>query len=305
MPAILPSLNNITLDSWDHVSFRKHNLETNVLRLDKIHPEISGNKWFKLKYYLDRAVLTQKDKLISFGGAYSNHLLALAAAARLYGFASVGLIRGEEPVILSPVLKTLKQFGMELRFLSRAEYDRQKKSHLLSETNEYEQRSLLIPEGGAGRDGVRGAEEILKDFPIEKYTHICCAVGTGTTLAGIINSALVHQKKIGVSILKGTKQLEPLCPEWVTFPRNLDNVQMIHDDHFGGYAKYTRDLLTFMNQTYAASGIPTDFVYTGKLFYSIARLADMNAFPSGSRILVLHTGGLPGNRSLPPGLLQF
>jgi 1-aminocyclopropane-1-carboxylate deaminase/D-cysteine desulfhydrase-like pyridoxal-dependent ACC family enzyme len=303
--SIVPSLNNISLDSWDHVSFRKHDLKTDVLRLDKIHPEISGNKWFKLKYYLERAVLTQKDKLISFGGAYSNHLLALAAAARLYGFASVGLIRGEEPDILSPVLVTLKQFGMELRFLSRAEYDRQKKSLRLSELEEYEQQSLLIPEGGGGRDGVRGAEEILKDFPIEKYTHICCAVGTGTTLAGIINSTSAYQKKIGVSILKGTRHLEPLSPEWITFPGDLDNVQMIHEDHFGGYARYTKDLITFMNQTYASSGIPTDFVYTGKLFYSVVRMAEINAFPAGSRILILHTGGLPGNRSLAPGLLQF
>jgi 1-aminocyclopropane-1-carboxylate deaminase len=302
---ILPSLNNISLDSWDHDSFRKHDLKTDVLRLDKIHPEISGNKWFKLKYYLDRAAHTNKNTLISFGGAYSNHLLALAAAARLYGFASVGLIRGEEPLILSPVLVTLKQSGMELRFLPRAEYDRQKKSALFSDLEEYEQQSLLIPEGGAGRNGVRGAEEILKDFPIEKYSHICCAVGTGTTLAGIINSTAAHQKKIGVSILKGTRHLEPLSPEWVTLPRDLDNVQMIHEDHFGGYAKYTHELLRFMNQTHASSGIPTDFVYTGKLFYSIVRMTELNAFPAGSRILVLHTGGLSGNRSLAPGLLQF
>ncbi len=305
MPTIVPSIKNISLDSWDHVSFQKHNLKTDVLRLDKIHPEISGNKWFKLKYYLDRAVLTQKNKLISFGGAYSNHLLALAAAARIYGFASVGLIRGEEPDLLSRILVTLKQFGMELRFLSRAEYDRQKRLYLLSEFKEYEEHSLLIPEGGAGPEGVWGAEEILSGFPIEKYTHICCAVGTGTTLAGIINSTSVSQKKIGVSVLKGTRHLEPLSPEWITLPRNLDNVRIVHEDHFGGYAKFTRELINFMNQTYASSGIPTDFVYTGKLFYSVARMAGINAFPPGSRILVLHTGGLKGNCSLTPGLLQF
>jgi 1-aminocyclopropane-1-carboxylate deaminase len=302
---IVPSIKNISLDSWDHVSFRKHDLITDVLRLDKIHPEISGNKWFKLKYYLDRAVQTQKNKLISFGGAYSNHLLALAAASRIYGFSSVGLIRGEEPVILSPILVTLKQLGMELRFLPRAEYDRQKKSLLSSELKEHERHSLLIPEGGASREGVRGAEEILNSFPMEKYTHICCAVGTGTTLAGIINSTTANQKIIGVSIIKGTRNLEPMSPDWITMPRNLDNVQVVHEDHFGGYAKYTKELINFMNQTHASSGIPTDFVYTGKLFYSVARMTEMNAFPAGSRILVLHTGGLRGNCSLTPGLLQF
>ena len=251
MPAILPELNNISLDSWDHVSFRRHDLEADVLRLDKIHPEISGNKWFKLKYYLERAALTKKEKLISFGGAYSNHLLALASAARLYGFSSVGLIRGEEPVIWSPVLTALKDDGMELRFLTRAEYDRQKKSALLPNSGEFEQNSLLIPEGGAGRNGVRGAEEILKGFPLDDYTHICCAVGTGTTLAGIINSSGPKQKKIGVSVLKGTRDLEPLTVDWVKNPPDLDQVQMIHEDHFGGYAKFTTNLISFMNQTYA------------------------------------------------------
>lgn len=305
MPAILPSLNNISLDSWDHVSFHRHDLKTDVLRLDKIHPEISGNKWFKLKYYLEKAALAKKEKLISFGGAYSNHLLALASAARLYGFSSVGLIRGEEPVIWSPVLTALKDNGMELRFLTRAEYDKQKKSALLPDSFVFEQNSLLIPEGGAGRNGVRGAEEILQGFPLDDYTHICCAVGTGTTLAGIINSSGPKQKKIGVSVLKGTRDLEPLTVDWVKNPPDLDQVQMIHEDHFGGYAKFTTNLINFMNQTYATSGIPTDFVYTGKLFYSIVRMAGMNAFPTGSRILVLHTGGLSGNRSLTPGLLQF
>ena len=176
MSAILPSLNNITLDSWDHVSFRKHNLETDVLRLDKIHPEISGNKWFKLKYYLDRAVLTQKDKLISFGGAYSNHLLALAAAARLYGFSSVGLIRGEEPVILSPVLVTLKDnWGWNYDFSPGQNMTGKKNHASYLNRMSMNRQSLLIPEGGAGRDGVRGAEEILKDFPIRKvYTYLLC-----------------------------------------------------------------------------------------------------------------------------------
>ena len=305
MSTIVPSLNNITLDSWDHDSFRRHDLKTEVLRLDKIHPEISGNKWFKLKYFLNQALLTQKNRLISFGGAYSNHLLALASAASLFGFSSVGLIRGEEPVIWSPVLKALKDNGMELRFLTRAEYDRQKKSALLPNSGEFEQHSLLIPEGGAGLSGVRGAEEILKGFPLDEYTHICCAVGTGTTLAGIINSSGPKQKKIGVSVLKGTSDLKPLTLEWVKNPTDLDQVQMIHEDHFGGYAHFTTDLINFMNQTYATSGIPTDFVYTGKLFYSVARLTEMNVFPAGSRILVLHTGGLSGNRSLRPGLLQF
>jgi 1-aminocyclopropane-1-carboxylate deaminase len=303
--AIIPSLKNISLDHWDHPSFSICDLQVEVLRLDKIHPEISGNKWFKLKYYLERATQAQKQKLISFGGAYSNHLLALASAASMYGFSSIGLIRGEEPAKLSPTLVTAKEFGMELRFLPRTTYNQQKKSAFLNDPDEYEPDAMLIPEGGAGIYGIRGAEEILSGIPIDGYSHICCAVGTGTTLAGIINSTATHQKKIGVSVLKGTHDFEPLNNTRIKNPADLENVQIIHEDHFGGYAKCTNILIDFMNQTYSESGIPTDFVYTGKLFYSVSRMAKMKVFPTGSRILVLHTGGLSGNRSLAPGLLQF
>jgi 1-aminocyclopropane-1-carboxylate deaminase len=305
MVAIIPALKNITLDRWDHPFFGIHDLQVDVLRLDKIHPEISGNKWFKLKYYLERATHANKQKLISFGGAYSNHLLALAYAASINGFSSIGLIRGEEPEKLSTTLVKAKESGMELRFLSRQEYNQQKKTALLIDPEEYEPNALLIPEGGAGADGIRGAEEILSGVPIKRYSHVCCAVGTGTTLAGLINSTGARQNKIGVSVLKGTYNYEPLNTSWIKNPIDLENVQLIHEDHFGGYAKCTKVLIDFMNKIFAASGIPTDFVYTGKLFYSVVRMAEMKEFPAGSRILVLHSGGLWGNRSLAPGLLHF
>jgi 1-aminocyclopropane-1-carboxylate deaminase len=303
-----PDLKNISLDPWNHAVFRQNDLQVEVLRLDKIHPEISGNKWFKLKYYLEKAKFTNKNTLVSFGGAYSNHLLALAAAARINGFSSIGFIRGEEPTRLSHTLLATKEYGMALRFLSRPDYDQKKKSVLLNNWGEkgiVGQASLLIPEGGAGMEGIRGAEEILSMVPLQRYTHICTAVGTGTTLAGLINSAGQDQKLIGVSVLKGTWDFEPIDISWIKNGAGFANVQMIHEDHFGGYAKYNASLLAFMNRIYAESGIPTDIVYTGKLFFSVIRLADMKLFPLGSRILVLHTGGLQGNRSLAPGLLGF
>src|SRR5450755_2469646 len=196
--------------------FRQHAICADVLRLDKIHPEISGNKWFKLKYHLEKAKFTNKNTLVSFGGAYSNHLLALAAAARINGFSSIGFIRGEEPTRLSHTLLATKEYGMALRFLSRPDYDQKKKSVLLNNwgekgivvQDEVGQASLLIPEGGAGMEGIRGAEEILSMVPLQRYTHICTAVGTGTTLAGLINSAGQDQKLIGVSVLKGTWDFE-------------------------------------------------------------------------------------------------
>jgi 1-aminocyclopropane-1-carboxylate deaminase len=303
--AFFPDLNNFQIDQWKHPLFGVLNLKVDVLRLDKIHPEISGNKWFKLKYYLERARHTNKLNLMSYGGAYSNHLLALASAASIYGLKSVGLIRGEKPDHLSSTLIQAKALGMELRFLSRSEFKRQKNLALFQDLSYHDTNTLIIPEGGSGPEGVRGAEEILSGISIEKYTHFCCAVGTGTTMIGIINSTGPNQKTIGISVLKGTRNLEPLDLSWLKKNSDPDRMEMIHEDHFGGYAKYTKELIDFMNETYMSSGIPTDFVYTAKLFFSVVRMAGLNSFAEGSHILVLHTGGLAGNHSLTPGLLQF
>ena len=305
MDRYLPDLKKISLDVWDHPVFRENQLRVEILRLDKIHPEISGNKWFKLKYYLEKAIRANKRNLVSFGGAYSNHLLALAAIAKLNGLNSTGIIRGEEPPVYSPTLSSAIAFGMKLQFLSRSLFDLKKKSASIYETDDNESDSLWIPEGGASYEGIRGAEEILSEISYSAYSHICCAVGTGVTLAGLINSSDPHQIKIGVSVLKGTRGLEPMQMSWIKNPSAIERVQMIHDSHFGGYARKTNSLVDFMNRIYTESGIPTDFVYTGKLFHSIIRIAAEKAFLSGSRILVLHTGGLQGNRSFAPGVLQF
>ena len=167
------------------------------------------------------------------------------------------------------------------------------------------QSSLLIPEGGAGKEGLRGSEEILSLVLQQKYTHVCTAVGTGTTLAGLVNSSHPELKMIGISVLKGTRDLDPIDLSWIKDRSKIANVQMVHDYHFGGYAKYNALLTGFMHTTYAESGIPTDFVYTGKLLFAVISMAEMKLFPPGSLILVLHTGGLQGNRSLTPGLLGF
>jgi 1-aminocyclopropane-1-carboxylate deaminase/D-cysteine desulfhydrase-like pyridoxal-dependent ACC family enzyme len=302
---LLPDLDKICLSNWDQAKFRQNNLHVDVLRLDLIHPVIAGNKWFKLKYYLERARREAKSKLVSFGGAYSNHLIALANVSRMYGCSSAAYIRGEEPANLSHTLQQARDIGMELHFLSRTGYQEKKNSCLLQVNENSNRDELYIPEGGAGWEGVQGAGEILSVVPTDSYDYICCAVGTGTTLIGLANSSGRDQKIIGVSVLKGTKALEPLQMTWLSNADHAEKLFMIHDDHFGGYAKKSRILFDFMNLVYSESGIPTDFVYTGKLFYSTVRLATENFFPSGSRILVLHTGGLQGNLSLPAGLLHF
>jgi 1-aminocyclopropane-1-carboxylate deaminase len=311
--ALRPDFTNITRDPWDHPVFHQNKLQVDILRLDKIHSEISGNKWFKLKYYLEKAKQTNKDTLVSFGGAYSNHLLALAATAHLHGLSSIGLIRGEQPVLLSHTLIAAKEYGMKLLFLTRSAFDLKKRLDFFeNETENFPdldvetiQNSLLIPEGGAGTEGIRGSAEILSFIPQLEYTHICTAAGTGTTLAGLIDGSQPDLKIIGISVVKGTRDLEPMDISWIKDRSKIAHVQMVHDYHFGGYAKYNASLIRFMNTTYAESGIPTDFVYTGKLLFAVISMAVMKLFPPGSRILVLHTGGLQGNRSLTPGLLGF
>jgi 1-aminocyclopropane-1-carboxylate deaminase len=313
VPDTGPDLTNISIDPWDHLIFRQNELRVDVLRLDKIHSEISGNKWFKLKYYFEKAKRASKNTLVSFGGAYSNHLLALAAMARMNGLHSVGLIRGEKPVTLSHTLSAAREYGMKLLFLPRTVFDLIKRSDHLDNWEEYFtdlsteaiRNGLLIPEGGAGFEGIEGSEEILSFIPQQTYTHLCTAVGTGATLAGLINSSPPDLKITGISILKGTRNLEPMDISWIRDPSKMANVQIIHDYHFGGYAKHNALLTGFMNIIYTESGIPTDFVYTGKLIFAVISMAEMKFFPPGSRILVLHTGGLQGNRSLTPGLLRF
>jgi len=308
-----PDLSKISLDHWDHQVFRQNGLRADILRLDKIHSDISGNKWFKLKYYLEKAMHTEKNTLVSFGGAYSNHLLALAATAHIHGLRSIGLIRGEQPVMLSHTLIAAKEYGMKLIFLPRTVFDQIKRSDLpdswvenfIDLNAETMGDSLLIPEGGAGIEGLQGSEEILSFVPQRDYTHLCTAVGTGTTLAGLINCSHPDLLIIGISVLKGTRGMEPVDISWIKDRSGIARVQMVHDYHFGGYAKYNASLTGFMNITYTESGIPTDFVYTGKLLFAVISMAEMKLFPPSSRILVLHTGGLQGNRSLTPGLLGF
>jgi 1-aminocyclopropane-1-carboxylate deaminase len=303
---LLPELKNISLDHWDHQVFRQYKLHADVLRLDKIHTEISGNKWFKLKNYLEKAKQLNKHALLSFGGAYSNHLLALAAAARIYGFECIGLIRGEEHENLSHTLYKVKELGMKLEFLSRQQYKLWKNMFANTDINIDWPGTLIVPEGGAGYEGVCGAEEILTLVPSSTYSHICCAVGTGTTMAGLVNGTTGQDCQIiGISVLKGTRNMEPLNLSWIKNKSALKNVRLIHEDHFGGYSKFDKQLIDFMNSLFSESQIPTDFVYTGKLFYSIIRLAGINIFPAGSRILILHSGGIQGNQSLRPGMLQF
>lgn len=292
-------LDAITTDPVSIPVFSSRQIQVEVLRLDKIHPLISGNKWFKLKYYLQQAVKENKKRIITFGGAWSNHIIATAAACRLYQIPCTGLIRGEEPSSLSPVLTAAKEMGMELCFLSRTDYANEQIPSLLNHPDH-----LIVPAGGYGISGANGAAEIFNYCKNKAtYTHICCATGTGTMMAGLLHAKEKQQQVTGISVMRNNhsledemKQLIPDCPL---------EYSLHHDYHFGGYAKYTEGLLQSMNNWYRQTGIPTDFVYTGKLMYAISDLAAKEHFPAGSKLLLIHSGGLTGNASLDKGTLIF
>ncbi|KAA2242034.1 pyridoxal-phosphate dependent enzyme [Chitinophaga agrisoli] len=271
-----------------------------MLRLDLLHPEVSGNKWFKLQYNLEAARSAGKTRIVTFGGAFSNHIAATAAACHMAGLQSTGIIRGEAAPQLSHTLLQAQQYGMELQFISREAY-RQKDTYPWGQQFP---EGYLIPEGGHNAAGVRGCEEILSQAPTHPYTHIMCPVGTGTTLAGLINSALPHQQVIGIVVLKGAAYLQQEIPQLLR-PHISVNWQLYHDFHIGGYAKATPALITFMNDFYNQTRVPLDMIYTAKMVWAFRELAVQQHFPAGSRILLLHTGGLQGNLSLPPGVLCF
>ncbi len=277
------------------------NIEWQVLRLDKIHPVISGNKWFKLKYYLEAAGSRGFKGIVTFGGAYSNHIIAAAYAARLAGLSSTGIIRGEEPLEWSHTLIEAGKYGMELHFVSREAYAQKKDADVAKNFP----GCFVIPEGGYGEPGAKGAAEIFQYVNNSSFDYTCCACGTGTMLAGLIDAAGEPMNCIGIAVLKGQTDLAEKVTGLLPGEKRKRQFSIIHDFHFGGYAKKNSALLEFMNNFYLQHNIPTDFVYTGKLMFAVDHHIRNNFFPDGSRILAIHSGGLQGNRSLPPGTLVF
>ncbi len=256
-----------------------------------INPVISGNKYRKLKYNLLEAKNLNQRTLLTFGGAYSNHIAAVAAVGEAYGFSTIGIIRGEElfdQIEANPTLEFAQNRGMSFQFISRAAY-RTKSSEsfcksLIQEYGDF----YLIPEGGTNALAVKGCEEILSQDDAA-FDYICCPVGTGGTISGLINSSLPHQKILGFPALKGSFLQEEIA-KFAT----KTNWELITDYHFGGYAKINEELISFINAFKSQYQVPLDPVYTGKMMYGIFDLLEKGYFPKGSKILAIHTGGLQG-----------
>lgn len=274
-------------------------LTADVLRLDVIDEVISGNKWYKLKKYIEDALKLEKKIIVTFGGAFSNHIVATAAACRLNNLESVGIIRGEEPQKLSHTLIKAKQEGMILVFISRDDY-REKRIpvELLAEDH------YLINEGGYGLPGAEGIADMLKEFNTSNYSDIFCAVGTGTMMAGLIKASLPGQQITGITVLKNMPGIENEIIALLIPEERVKTFNLVDHYHFNGYAKYSQELINFMNDFYDINKIPLDFVYTGKLFYGVSQFTKQYNF-SGKKILIVHSGGLQGNLSLPKGKLMF
>jgi 1-aminocyclopropane-1-carboxylate deaminase len=279
----------------------KNNISVDVLRLDVIHPIISGNKWFKLKEYIADAISQHHKTILTFGGAYSNHIIATAAACAASGLQSIGIIRGEEPKNYSPTLQQAMDFGMQLFFTDRESYRQKLLPAAL--VNQFDAaRFYLINEGGYGKKGMEGAATIVDECDTASYTHICAATGTGTMLAGLLAGSQAAQQCMGISVLKNNFSIKDEIQQLLPHQKDFS---ILHQYHFGGYAKHNEELLRFMNDWYRLTGIPSDFVYTGKLFYAIYDLLEKDFFKKDSKLLLVHSGGLQGNRSLPKGTLIF
>ncbi|HBU76940.1 MAG TPA: 1-aminocyclopropane-1-carboxylate deaminase [Muricauda sp.] len=274
---------------------REKGIHLYIRREDTIHPLISGNKYRKLKYNLLEAKKQGKDTLLTFGGAFSNHIAATACAGHEQGIKTIGVIRGEELQDNwqdNPTLTLAHEHGMQFHFVSRADYRLKSEPLFIQNLKDRFGDVYVLPEGGTNDLAVKGCMEILTEEDTI-FDYICCAVGTGGTVAGLINAARPHQTVLGFPALKGDFLIEEIR----TFVHN-DRWKLVTDYHFGGYAKVDRPLIDFINLFKSKTGIPLDPIYTGKMLFGIFDLVKKGVFPHGTQILAIHTGGLQGIKGM-------
>jgi 1-aminocyclopropane-1-carboxylate deaminase len=271
-------------------------LDLYLKREDLIHPLVSGNKFRKLKYNLQQAKEQSKKTILTFGGAFSNHILATSAAAKLNDLNSIGIIRGEElggenlekTLFQNETLRNAKAMGMQLHFIDRESYRDKENTLFIERLKNKFGDFYLVPEGGTNNFAIKGCEEILTKED-DNFDVICCPVGTGGTIAGIINSSSDHQKILGFSALKGD-----FLKEEVASHVKKNNWEIIIDYHFGGYAKVDKGLIGFINKFKSEYNVLLDPIYTGKMMYGILDMVEKGEFSKNTRILAIHTGGLQG-----------
>ncbi|MBU2709955.1 1-aminocyclopropane-1-carboxylate deaminase/D-cysteine desulfhydrase [Zooshikella harenae] len=293
------------IQSFPHPLALEKNIQLNVLRLDLVHPKISGNKWYKLKYNLKSAISSGADCVASFGGAYSNHIHALATAGSYLGFETVGFIRGQQPKVLSPTLKDATKMGMRLIYLDRVTY---REKHLVEKQSALAHQFLSnantvywVPEGGSNLLAIKGTQEITEYEHVKQFDYIFVACGSGGTLAGLIKGAELQQQVIGVPVLKGGGFLQKTVEGflWDSGLREKKQWQLWLDGHWGGYGKTSDQLHQFILSIEKDFSLPLDPIYTGKLVWRVIEGIRHGEILSGSRVLIIHSGGLQGRRGFP------
>lgn len=294
----------VEITEIDTSELTNKNISLSVARFDLIDPIVSGNKIFKLHYFLSNALREKTKTLITFGGAFSNHLVATAYAGKKYGLNTIGIVRGEKGKEESTTLKQCELYGMVLQYISRNEYEKKSTVDYLNSLREQYANGVIIPEGGYAPIGAMGASLMMQHIQHLNATHVVTAIGTATSFAGLLRSSTEYQQVVGIPVLKNLKdideRLEYLNP-------NFSNKSFILFDeyHFGGYAKKTPALINFMNDLFISHALPTDWIYTAKMMFAIFDKIINGSFPDNSRIVCLHTGGLQGNKTLPAGTLVF
>ncbi|WP_084523727.1 1-aminocyclopropane-1-carboxylate deaminase/D-cysteine desulfhydrase [Adhaeribacter aquaticus] len=290
---------SVSLQLIQNSLFSEKQVQVYLKREDLIHPTISGNKWRKLKYNLYAAREQQKTTLLTFGGAYSNHIAAVAAAGQEFGFETIGYIRGEEHFPLNPTLALAKASGMQLEYLDRETYREKSHPDFLRQIEKLHPTAYIIPEGGTNMLAVKGCTEIVQDIPVD-FDYICCAAGTGGTLAGIITGLAGEKTIIGFPALKGGEFLKEdirnLIRNYTKY--DLQNWVLETNYHFGGYAKIKPELVSFIQHFKQEHHIQLDPIYTGKMMFGVYDLIQQDYFNKGSVIIAVHTGGLQGIKGL-------
>jgi len=270
-----------------------HKIHLYIKRLDLTHPQISGNKWYKLKYNLINARKNNYNTLLTFGGAYSNHIYATAAAGKIFNFNTIGIIRGEKHSPLNPTLTSASKNGMTLHYIDRNSYRTKTNVEVIKSLYNKFGNFYLIPEGGSNKLAVKGCSEIINELDIP-FNYICTACGTGGTLAGIISGLNDSQKALGFAVLKGAEFLFENVKDLLYDGNNSNNWDINLDYHFGGYAKIKKDLILFINDFEKKHNIPIEPIYSGKMLFGLYDLIKKDYFPEDSVIIVLHNGGLQG-----------
>ncbi|GMR01395.1 MAG: pyridoxal-phosphate dependent enzyme [Gammaproteobacteria bacterium] len=291
-------LSDSPLQQLQNSLLEKTGIRLFVKRDDLIHPQFGGNKWRKLKYNLIHARLNQFDTLLTFGGAWSNHIYATAAAARQFGFNSIGIIRGEKHTPLNATLSFAESCGMQLHYVSRTEYRQKHETQYQQKLKQQFGNVYILPEGGSNALAMKGCEEIVSEINDEiddPFDVICCASGTGATLAGLVKAIKPGQSAIGFSALKGGEFLKNEVKIFLNSKHPSTNWRIETNFHFGGYAKINDELIHFMRQFQSEYDFALDAVYTGKMFYGLFKLIETNTFKPGTTIVAVHSGGLQGN----------